>query len=168
MNELLSQLQSLDPGISWGAIGAVFGRMEVSEDEITKARARHPGYDEVLWRGFKLLCPSKYVHGVPAPIYRAHCAELLDRVAQGLDTTLGTKAEIMMGLSSTSLKVPLTHTAAVLYTQLFRAILPDSPVSDDLEELSTMAFDQTTGALLAELSKECRDPGRKLAYTKGG
>ena len=160
---LLAAIKGLDPQSPCRDLGNILSIMVISEDEIIKARARHPGHSGEIWRSFNLLCPSVHVRDAPEPIYRAHCAEILDRVAQGLDTTLGTRAEVMMGLSATSLKAPLTHTAAVLYAQLFRDILPESSISDDLETLSTMAFDQTTGALWAELSKKCRDPKRKLA-----
>jgi len=166
---LLAAIQGLYPQGAWSGIGNIFfGVMELCEDEITKAQARHPEHKDIVWRdGFKLLCPNVYVRDASEPVYRAHCAELLDRVAQGLDTTLGTRAEVMMGLSATSLKAPLTHTAAVLYAQLFREIFADAPIPNDLEALSLMAFAGATETLLAELSKKCQDPERKLARTKG-
>lgn len=167
MNKLLSELQKLapNPGVSWGAIGALLRHMDIDEDEIAKAQARHPGREKIIWRGFRLLYPNAYLHGAPEPVYRHHCAELLDRVAQGFDTTLGTDAEVMMGLSAASLKSPLKHTAAVLYARLFRAILPDALVAEGTAQLSTWADDETVGRLLAELSKKCQSPERKL--TKG-
>jgi len=166
---LLAAIQGLYPQGAWSGIGNIFfGVMELCEDEITKAQARHPEHKDIVWRdGFKLLCPNVYVRDASEPVYRAHCAELLDRVAQGLDTTLGTRAEIMMGLSSSSLIAPLSHTATVLYARLFSKILPDAPIIYDLEALGAMDFDGTVETLLAELSKKCRDPGRKLARTKG-
>ena len=160
---LLATTESLDPGTSWvAAIGIAFDKMEIGENEIGKAQSRHPERSQTIWDSFKLLCPSAYVREALEPVYRAHCAELLDRVAHGFDTTLGTKAEVMMGLSETSLKSPLPHTAAVLYARIFQGIFPDSLPEDGKKQLAEMAFDGTTGTLLAELSKKCRDPERKL------
>jgi len=165
---LLAVIKGLDPHGSWSGIGSIFGMMEICEDEITKAQPPHPEQRKIVWwDGVKLLGPSAYVHDAPEPVYRAHCAELLARVAQGLNTTLGTKAEVMVMLSEASLRSPLMHTAGVLYARIFQEIYPDSPLKDSIGQLAEMDFDRATEALLAEFSKACQDPGRKLARTKG-
>lgn len=160
-DELLSAIQALDPSGPWGTIGGIFDKMEIAEDMITEARCEHPAHDVELWNAFALLVPGKPLHEAPEPVYRAHCAELLARVRQGQDTTLGTKAEIMMGLSETSLATPLMHTASVLYAKLFLEILPDVPVDDQIAYLATQSFDTTTDRLLADLALKVRVPDRK-------
>jgi hypothetical protein len=59
-------------------------------------------------------------------VYRAHCRELLDRVARGEDTRQATAAECCAALMETSLAAPLSTSAAGLYPRLWAyAELPD-------------------------------------------
>jgi len=160
-NNLTSAIKTLDPGGPWGTISGVFDRMEICEGMITETRNRHPEHEKAIWNSFSLLMPSKLLQEAPEPVYRAHCAELLERVIAGQDTTLGTKAEIMMALSETSLRSPLTHTASVLYAKLFREILPRTPITEELARLSDMAYDGATESLLAEMAQSIRVIDRK-------
>ena len=160
--KLLSAIGDLDPNNPWSIIGPTFDKIEIAESVIAKTRARHPAHEKAIWNSFSLLMPGKLLYEAPEPLYRAHCAELLERVCKGLDTTLGTKAEITMTLAKTSLRSPLTHTAAVLYAQLFRELLPRTPVAAEIAQLTTLAFDRDTESLLADLAQDARVPGRKL------
>ena len=159
--KLSSTIQALDPSGPWGTVGGIFDQIEICESVITKARAKYPNHDEAIWNSFSLLRPSKLLHEAPEAVYRAHCAELLERVIKSLDITLGTKAEIMMALSKASLRSPLTHTASVLYARLFREILPCTPVAAGIAQLATMAHDRETERLLAGLAQNTRVPDRK-------
>lgn len=161
-DKLLSAIGGLDPNNPWSIIGSTFDKIEIAESVIAQARRDHPEHEAAIWNSFSLLLPSKLLHEAPEPLYRAHCAELLERVCEGLDTTLGTKAEITMALAETSLRSPLTHTAAVLYAQLFRELLPRTPVAGEIAQLTTLAFDCDTESLLADLAQDARAPGRKL------
>ena len=152
-NNLTSAIKALDPSGPWGTIGGIFDQVEICESVIAKARNRHPEHGKAIWNSFLLLVPSKLLWEAPEPVYRAHCAELLDRVMNGQDTTLGTKAEIMMALSESSLAHPLAHTAAVLYARLFRELLPRTPIAEELAQLGAMAYDSETERLLADLAK---------------
>ena len=123
MNDLLSKLNTLDPGGPWGQISGILNRMEIAEDEITEAQSRHPEHSERVWGAFKLLCAPQ-LSGYPDVIYRAHCVEILDRVASGVDTRLGTKAEVMISCSQASLVHPPSPVVSSLYAQLFSEIFP--------------------------------------------
>jgi len=101
-NELLSAMseEGPDPDNPWrNAVICAFDKMEISESMIAKARRRHPNHGAAIWNAFRLLTPNSLLYKAPEPVYRAHCAELLTRVRKGLDTTLGSNAEIMMALS---------------------------------------------------------------------
>ena len=123
MNDLLDKLNTLDPGGPWGQISGILNRMEIAEDEITEAQSRHPEHSERVWGAFKLLCAPQ-LSGYPDVIYRAHCVEILDRVANDIDTRLGTKAEVMIACSQASLAHPPSPVVSFLYAHLFSEIFP--------------------------------------------
>lgn len=130
-------------------LGGMFEAIEIAEEEIAAAKQRHPQHDSQLDKCFGILKPSPVIrhHGHEfARLHRAHCRELLDRVATLLDKdpqpieayldkrgTLatqamidhGTKAEACISFSQTSLLAPLYHDAYVAYMLAFRYVYPD-------------------------------------------
>jgi hypothetical protein len=101
-----------------------------AENEIEAAQARHPQIAERLWHSFTLLAPALPLRWNPR-VYRAHCRELLERVAANLDTRPGTAIECCLVLSEVSLRVPLSAGAAGLYARLWRSAgLPPDALSD--------------------------------------
>lgn len=119
-NETREVFEMLD----MGAYTAIFDLMEIAEDEILKAQKRHPDRAEHLWdKGFSLCCPSPVLGNVTDKIYRAHCAEILDRLAQDQDTGIATEAEILWSLSTLSKAAPLNHDAAAAFRQLFISVM---------------------------------------------
>jgi hypothetical protein len=54
-------------------------------------------------------------------VYRAHCREILDRVAAGDDTRPGTAAEVCCVMLETSLRTPIRSEAAGLYLRMWHA-----------------------------------------------
>jgi hypothetical protein len=132
MNDLLDKLNTLEPGGFWARVSGTFDRMTIAEDEIEKAQARHPECSDRIWGSFKILCASQ-LSGYPDVVYQAHCGELLDRVAEGVDTTLGTKAEVMIVCAQASLAHPPNPTVASLYAQLFSEIFPD--LADTIQDM---------------------------------
>lgn len=162
VSAITTAIKVLDPGSPWGTISGILDQVEICESVIAKTRHDHPEHNAAIWNSFKLLMPSPLLREAPEPVYRAHCTELLSRVIANQDTTLGTKAEIMMSLFESSLRSPLTHTASVLYARLFREILPRTPVAEKIiAQLSTMAHDSATGSLLADLARSVRVTGRR-------
>ncbi|UUV32155.1 hypothetical protein NQK81_01520 [Amycolatopsis roodepoortensis] len=116
----------------FGAIAQAFDLLRLAEDEIVQARSRHPLHNDLLHHSFSLLAPNFALERMRFEIvYRAHCRELLDRVAAGEDTRPGTAAEVCCAMYNTSLLSPLTSAATGLYIRMWqRAGLPE------LEELT--------------------------------
>jgi hypothetical protein len=139
----------------------LFLNMEWAEEEITTAQERHPAAAERLDRSFRLLTPTHSLMSTEA-VYRAHCRELLDRVARGEDTRPGTAAECCLALHDTSLKVPLKTSAVGLYARLLplaQIRLPE--VGDALvhyEALTGSRMDDLEAWLRAKLRQSWRTP----------
>ncbi|MEJ3741778.1 hypothetical protein WEI85_00550 [Actinomycetes bacterium KLBMP 9797] len=99
-------------------IKAAIALTDFAEDEIAQAMARHPVHADRIWHSFDLLKPTleRLDHEV---VYRAHCAELLDRVAHNHDTRPATSAECCVALIRVSLTAPLKTAAFGLYLRLW-------------------------------------------------
>ena len=108
-------------GLNESLVCSILEQAQIAGDEIEAAMERHPDERDRVWSTFHLLTPTGVLGDMPHNVYRAYCAEMLDRVANGEDTRLATRAEMMMMLSATSLKTPLTHTAISVYCDLFIA-----------------------------------------------
>jgi len=109
------------------AIAEVFDLLDLAEDEISKARSRHPLHKDLLHHSSSLLTPNLSLECMESElVYRAHCHEILDRVAAGEDTRPGTAAEVCCAMRNTSLLSPLTSAATGLYLRMWqRAGLPE-------------------------------------------
>jgi hypothetical protein len=100
----------------------IFDSMSWAEEEIEKARARHPRHADRIYHSFMLLTPNLSLEAMSTEfVYRSHCRELLDRVADGTDTRPATAAEICCLMCTTSQAAPLTSAAAGLYMRMWRA-----------------------------------------------
>jgi hypothetical protein len=105
-------------------INAVLDRCFWAEEEIEAAQLRHGERGRgPLWNSFRLL---KLTHDQAWPelVFRAHCRELLDRVAAGIDTRPATDAEKISVLSSASQVAPLNSGAETLYLRIGSRMLP--------------------------------------------
>jgi hypothetical protein len=141
-------LRELDGNLSWAG------------EEINAAQQRHPTVAERVDRGFVLLRPTHPLMRREM-LYRAHCRELLDRVARGEDTRPGTAAEGCIALSVISLMVPLRSSAFGLYLRLWRlaGLPPIAATSDEhYEALHALAIDDDEVVLRDKL----RQPWRTL------
>ena len=119
----------------FAAMAGAFERMEWAEEEIAAAQARHPEQADRIWHSFRLLVPNDGLERMSyARVYRAHCREILDRVAAGEDTRPGTAAEICCAMLTTSLLAPLTSAATGLYMRMYQAA--GLPQFDELAESS--------------------------------
>ncbi|WP_233163791.1 hypothetical protein, partial [Glycomyces salinus] len=175
-DHLSTLLQDLD-------LAGIFERIDIAETEITKAVERHPHAADRLWHAFKLLTPT-HERMDHEPVYRAHCRELLDRVAEDDDTRPATAAEICCAMFDISKVTPLSSLAMGLYMRAWlKAGLPDiAKIAEDSEHheaLERSRIDQyehdTRRALAVDTRKlgtiECR--GRHhgepvdCAYTTG-
>lgn len=103
-------------------VAGIFDQMEWADDEIQKATRRHPRHTEQIDHSFPLLRPNSDLERMNSEmVYRAHCSELLDRVAAGEDTRPGTAAEVCCAMLDTSLRTPITSEATGLYMRMWLA-----------------------------------------------
>ncbi|WP_112136049.1 hypothetical protein [Glycomyces dulcitolivorans] len=143
-------------------LSGIFERMDIAEDEITAAHERHPDASDRLYHSFMLLVPS-HERMEYEPVYRAHCREILNRVATGGDTRIGTAAEICCALHDVSLIAPLQSAASGLYFRMWRAAgLPNFseliPASENHEALEGSRIDDHE----SETRRKLTDPTRTL------
>jgi hypothetical protein len=149
ISDIQQVVQELEDAIRW------------AEEEIAAAASRHADMATVIEGSFRVLEPTHRLFRSEA-LYRAHCVELLDRVAAGGDTRPGTSAECCVVLSEVNLEVPLPTHAAGLYARLWRqaGLQPN--------ELAAMGahYEAIAGAqiddLETELRRKLRQPWRVL------
>ncbi|OBA59031.1 hypothetical protein A5780_21360, partial [Nocardia sp. 852002-20019_SCH5090214] len=96
----------------------VFEQIDWAEDEIARAQRRHPRHRNTLYHSFALLTPT-HERMRQEFVYRAHCRELLDRVAAGLSPASGTAAEVALAVMQASQKAPLNTAAFGLYVRMW-------------------------------------------------
>jgi hypothetical protein len=134
----------------------LFEQMEHAEDEIQAARRRHPQAADLLYHSFSLLTPTHELMGQEF-VYRAHCRELLARVAAGQDTRPGTAAEVAIACSEASQVAPLASTVAGLYARMWGHAFPGHGAQwDD----TAGHYEALYGSQIDDLERESR---RKLA-----
>ena len=149
-----------------------FGRPIVGNQRIAQlyfaAQLRHGEQDHgPLWNSFRLL---RATHDRPWPelLYRAHCRELLDRVAAGIDTRPPTDAEKLAVLSAASQRAPLNSGAETLYLRIGTRMLPD--IFDQVGDvLDLQAYEKVSGsradAYEAQLENKLAQPWRRIGAT---
>lgn len=149
-------------------IDSVLDRCLWAEEEIEAAQLRHGERDRgVLWNSFRLL-KATHERAWPELVYRAHCRELLDRVAAGIDTRPPTDAEKISVLSSASQTAPLNSAAEALYLRIGTRMLPD--IFDGIGEvLDIQAYEKVHGARAdeyeAQLMRTLSQPWRRIGAT---
>lgn len=100
-----------------------------AEDEIARATRRHPGHADVLYHGFGLIRPRDIGPGMSTEfVYRSHAAELLDRIATGVDTRPATAAELCLVCCEAILRAPL-HGATGLYFRMWLQAFPHHSIT---------------------------------------
>jgi hypothetical protein len=141
-------------GINNDAFGHTFGLMEIADDEIVRAQKRWPDRADQIDEGFSILCPSPCLMNVNEKIYRAHCAELLDRVARNQDTGTATDAEILWSLSQLSQSAPLNHDASAAFRQLFEKVMgfDATPEIEPFRETWDGAVEELIGTFRSKLT----------------
>lgn len=125
--DLTALVNELGAGLG-STISGLFRRMELAEDEIEAAKRRDPENAERIHGAFKYLLPTESLQRKADPLYRAHCRELISRVAAGAgekEISLGTSAEVLATLADLSCAAPLERTAFLLYGKLFTQVFPE-------------------------------------------
>lgn len=148
-------------------LSGIFDCMGIAEAEIAAAIKRRKQKRQELNATFSILFPSDILRtNYNTAIYRAHCRELLERVAHGEDTRPGTKAEALSMLCETSFKAPLTSAWGALYGQLFLEILPVK--AREIFQGDTRWIHGEWPTQLAELLSECRRLARNEERNTAG
>jgi hypothetical protein len=148
-------------------LAGIFERMEWAEDEIAKARKRHPGHAGRIWHSFKLMTPT---HDLMATemVYRSHVRELLARVMAGEDTRPGTAAEVCCACSDTSQIAPFTDSAAGLYGRMWKAAGFPGDHWDDMQPHQEALHASGIDDLERDLRRKLRVPGRVFGVDDDG
>lgn len=152
----IEQIRALLPGAVGSVIGRTFARMSAAEEEIRDAKARHPQHAPQIDKAFGILCPSAPLQHKSVDVYRAHCRELLDRVAIDGDTRAATDAEVLCAVLDQSLKAPITTTAQALAEQLFERVLDGAPASRTPEP-----WPGACDELRSQIARRLADPERR-------
>ncbi len=146
-------------------IAHTFRCMEIAEEEISAAKARRPLLATQLHDGFRELCPPQVLREAGERLYRAHCRELLDRIATGSPLRPATTAELLAVLQAMSLAAPLERAATVLYWDRFGELFPADAarIRSEVGPLAADSYDQVRAKELE--AKLRRQLGRALAGT---
>ncbi|MFI1919299.1 hypothetical protein [Nocardia sp. NPDC020380] len=130
---------------------------EWTEQEVAAAQQRHPGQADVLFHAFDLMHLTN-VRLCCEMLLRAHCRELLDRVAAGEDTRPGTAVEVLLLVHGTSLTAPLTPAAVGLFLRMWKATaLPDP----DHHIANLDHYEATVGTRIDEFEVDARETQRQ-------
>ncbi|GAA1025682.1 hypothetical protein GCM10009557_00550 [Virgisporangium ochraceum] len=156
--ELSDVLQALVSDVQQ-AMQELSGPLRWADEEIAAAAARHPDAAAAVDASFRLLAPTHSLFRTE-DLYRAHCVEILDRLATGDDTRPGTAAECCAVLSEVSLEVPLPTHAAGLYARMWsQAGLRPAALADmrtHYEAISATQIDDLETELRHKLRQDWR------------
>ena len=161
---IASVLEENPSGKFWNSITKTFDLMEIAEDEIDKAKHRHPDKADILHVAFGIARPTDYLLEMGEHVYRMHVRELLERVARGNDVGIATDAELMAILSGASFGAALNRTGTGMYLRLFRRLFPDFVFDTDAgvdDMLDDKYYEDWDGQLDEIASRE-----RKKLYAK--
>ena len=140
--------------------------MEWAEEEITRARRRHPSRADIIHHAFGVLAPRDIGPGMGTEfVYRGHVRELLARVAAGADLRPATAAEICLALVETSLQAPMHGPAAGLCFRMWQQAFPDNELTAEFA-IQQGSYEHLHGSRIDELEAylrhKLRDPDRQL------
>jgi hypothetical protein len=139
-------------------------QMGWAEDEIAKAQDRHREQGRgALWNSFRLLSPThprlRYER-----LYRAHCHELLERMAGGQDTTQATDAEMLAVLGDIGDATPLSSAGECLYLRILQRRFPDVWAAVE-EVMDLTAYERIHGNRADDREEELRNKLRRQDRT---
>jgi len=147
-------------------IGRLFELMEFAEDEIDRAKRRHPKWEEALDKTFRALQPGTLGRQVSEEQYRRHCRELLDRVPARTPLDAPTRIELLLLFSKYTAEHMPHRVAQAAYAELFREEYPDrhaeiwdgdhAPTFDEYEKQEAKQFRRDIEAKLAPKIREIR------------
>lgn len=130
VEELLELLGPMGPDVL-----GLFALMKIAEEEIRAAKERHPLAEFAIHVAFGILAPAASLfQDKHSGVYRAHCRELLDRVAASAsrkELRLGTHAEVLCVMTGWSLEHSPCPQGAALLSSLFAEVFPEKAAQQD-------------------------------------
>ena len=108
-----------DAGGVWDTVRNVFDYMSICEETIAWAQFKYPDKEHWLFSCFTTLYPFTTPACETMELYKAHCIEVLERVANNNPVQDATKAEVITILNEASIKAPLLQDPCTLYYNLF-------------------------------------------------
>lgn len=145
----LNKLGEVFEGSLAKAVMQTLKLMGAAEEEIARAERAYPDAAPRLSRAFPLLYPYELARFGSERVYRAHCREILVRVARGEDVNPGTDAECLAALSLGSLKAPLDSGHLAAMERVFASVFPE----DRSERLGRESWPGEVDEILAGLRK---------------
>lgn len=145
--------QLIDPGFS-SVISRTFHHIDLAEEAIKQAQARHPKQANKLWATFRQLQPTEALKTKGDELILAHCAELLDHVAAGwTDLSLPTKAEMLGFLVDLTLMTPPGPAIEYWHATLFLDLYAEGRLAVTDPEL----IEQVEGSIKASTYRASKD-----------
>lgn len=136
-----------------GPIAGIFDRMKIAEEEIAKR-------DEPRAHlAFAVLAPTEVLTNKAPDVYRAHAAELIDRVVKSEDTRPATKAEALCAMMATATAAPLNQNGGALTEWLFSKVLPGHDLG---ESLYREQWDGQIAQDFSEIQRKLADSNRTV------
>lgn len=129
-------------------ISRTFDLMEIAEREL-KGNDR-PGL-------FLALCPTGAIKRMSDEVYRSHARELIKRAKAKQKLAPATDAECLAALSETSLKAPLTQSAAACAEWLFARVLPGHGLGKGPSETWSGQVEEDVAVMRKKLAVADRD-----------
>ena len=137
----------------------VFELVKVAEEELEAAKKRHPGKAPEVHRAFRLIEPGGLLW-LDDEVFRAHARELIQRVVDGKDTRLGTRAEVIAALSEASLRAPLPRDETELMAKIATRIFPEKKKEFGYRK-NHESYKGSTDELLRKFRKQLLKPDRR-------
>lgn len=137
--------------------------LDWAEEAIAQAQQRYPALADLLFHSFSMLLYGHMHQALPGEILnRAHYRELLERVATGQDTAVGTAAEVICVVHTVNIAGPVTGAAAGLYLRMWKAAGlkadPDHPDDGHYEALYGSQIDALEEDARERLREDQRIP----------
>jgi hypothetical protein len=142
---------------------AIIAKMDWAESEIAKAQDRHNENGRgPIWRSFRTIRQNDPFM-MNEKIYRAHCREILDRVAAGKDVRPGTDAEMIGVLHQASLRAPMPPGMDCLYFRIMARTFPDL-FAKVMSAIDLASYEKIHGSTADDHERHLRE---KLARERG-
>lgn len=101
------------------AIKRVFSFMKIAEGIIDEQKDEHPDQKDLINEAFQYLLPSEILlNNGTDKLFGLHCREIIQRLRENTDLSLGTDAEILTVLKASSLKAMLSNGHQHVYESL--------------------------------------------------